>query len=202
MSAEPNDAPRSTGDLVPVVYEELRAIAHAYFRNQPPSFTLRPTEVVHEACLHLLRHGHPAWDSPQHFRAIATHKIWQVIIDHLKSRHAQKRGGAGIPKRSAPANAADKEGRPSAARRVPLATVNVEWGDQTVDLLDLADALEDLAAESRRLRDIVMLHWFGGLPHADVGRALEISASTAEKDFRYALAWLNRRLTQGAPGGD
>jgi len=180
----PAERPSSQADaLVPLVYDELRAIAHTYFRDQPASFTLRPTEIVNEACLHLLRHGRREWDSPQHFRAIATRKIWQVIIDHLKLRNAQKRGGAGIPSRSSTERTAAM-----VPEQVPLDAVSVDWGDRVVDLLDLSDALEDLGRESRRLRDVVMLHWFGGLTHAEVARVLEISPSTAEKEFRYALA--------------
>ncbi len=222
--------PGPTQDLIPLVYEELRAIAHGYFRRQPASFTLRPTEIVNEACIHLLRHGPAEWDSPQHFRAIASRKIWQVIIDHLKHRHAQKRGGAGIPRQHSGAPVADTAtaahadssasdptqsglvttgngaahtanqragARPTPGHRVPLDAVSIEWCDQVVDLLDLADALEALAAESRRLHDVVMLHWFGGLTHAEVAGVLGVSTSTAEKDFRYALAWLNRQLAGG-----
>lgn len=221
MDLPAQSEPRPAEALMPLVYEELRGLARAYFRKQPPSFTLRPTDVVHEACLHLLRHGRQEWDSPEQFRAIATRKIWQVIIDHLKRRHARKRGGPARPPSPVRARAgearegaAPAEPRPSLAdagqrpvpqtrrHRVPLDGVAIEWCDRTVDLLDLADALDALEAESRRLRDVVMLHWFGGLKHAEVGQVLGLSAATVEKDFRYALAWLNRRLTGGAADGD
>ena len=205
----PDDKQRAAMDAVlPLVYDELRQVAHCYFRNQPSSFTMRPTDVVDEACLHLLRHSKADWQSPEHFRAIATKKIWQVIVDHLRSRHAQKRGGVaraapaqdvaatGAPDAAAPARAA-----PARQRRLPLDAVMVEWRDQTVDLLDLADALEDLSYESHRLREIVMLHWFGGLKYPEVARLLNLSESSVEKDFRYALAWLNRRLAGGRGDG-
>ncbi len=78
----------------------------------------------------------------------------------------------------------------------------MEWSDQTVDLLDLADALEALSSEMRRLHEVVVLHWFGGIQYTDVGIYLGISPSTAEKDFRYALAWLNRRLSGAGNDGD
>ena len=79
--------------LLPLVYDELRSVADLYFRRQPPGFTMRPTDIVHEACLHLIQHSRIDWTSTQHFRAIATRKMWQVIVDHLKQRHAKKRGG-------------------------------------------------------------------------------------------------------------
>jgi len=66
-----------------------------------------------------------------------------------------------------------------------------------VSLIDLADALDALEAKSRRLREVVMLHWFAGLSHSEVATVLGVSRSTAEKDFRYALAWLGRQLAGG-----
>jgi len=175
-------------ELVPLVYHELRALAHRYFRNQRADLTLRPTDVVDEACLHLIEHTRGQYQSPEHFRAVATRKIWQVLIDHLRTRRARKRGG---PQRAG--GAAGRE--PAAAwQRVALDTLAVEWHDRSIDLLDLAGALEELGAAYPRPREVVMLHWFGGLTYADVAGQLGVSASTVEKDFRFALAWLNRRL--------
>ena len=203
----PSDEQRADMEaLVPLVYDELRQVAQHYFRNQAPGFTLRPTDMVNEACLHLIQHSRVDWQGAEHFRAIATKKIWQVVVDHLKKRNAQKRGG-GRRQSSSSAGQLDEKpategARPPARawRRVTLDSVAVEWHDRVVDLLDLADALESLGAESRRLSDVVTLHWFGGMKYADVAGFLGVSASTVEKDFRYALAWLNRRL-EGA-GGD
>ena len=193
--------------LMPVVYGELLAVARRYFRRQPPGFTLRPTELVHEACLHLIEHGQFDWTSTQHFRAIAARKIWQVVVDHLKHRQAQKRGGGRPVPHSGTAPAQPDPVGPAsdllpAWKRVPLDAVTVEWHDRDVDLLDLTDALAELGRESRRLSDVVMLHWFGGLTYADVAAHLNVSASTVEKDFRYALAWLNRRLDVPGNHGD
>jgi RNA polymerase sigma factor (sigma-70 family) len=195
-------------ELVPLVYDELRRVAEQYFRKQPPGFTLRPTELVHEACLHLLRHSRVKWRDPEHFRAIATRKIWQVVVDHVRRRNAARRGGAGsrrpaVGAASAGAEATSDHGSHAAKlRKRPLDSVVVEWWDRDVALLDLADALEALGAESRRLHDVVTLHWFGGLTYAEVGNSLGISASTAEKDFRYAIAWLNRKLSGAARNVD
>jgi len=196
---------RAAEQLMPLIYDELRAVAQRYFRRQPAGFTLRPTEIVHEACLHLIQCCDPQWTSTAHFRAIATRKIWQVIVDHLKRRYAQKRGGAALH----PPITSDSETDHTAPttdkgpwRRIPLDRVTVEWRSQQVDLLDLADALDALAAESHRLHDVVMLHWFGGMTHAEVAHQLGVSNSTAEKDFRYALAWLHRRLNEAPRNGD
>ena len=105
--------------------------------------------------------------------------------------------GAASAEGDGPATAAD--GGPRRWQRVPLDSIRIEWHDRQVELIDLADALHDLAARHTRLNEVVMLHWFGGLKYADVARLLGVSASTVEKDFRYALAWLSRRL-EGADG--
>jgi RNA polymerase sigma factor (sigma-70 family) len=203
----PDDKHAATEDLVPLVYQELREVARRYFRNQPPGFTLRPTELVNEACLHLLQHAPGPWNSPEHFRAIATRKIWQVIIDHLKRRHADKRGGGRPPTAahtaSTPPTPKPDSGAPETPpankrwQRVPLESIPIEWHDRQIELLDLAEGLHDLAEQHARLNEVVILHWFGGLKYADVARLLGVSPSTVEKDFRYALAWLNRRLDGG-----
>ena len=192
---------RGMKDLIPEVYDELRQAAAHFFRRQPAGFTLQPTELVNEACIHLMRHSADEWNDAQHFRAIATKKVWQVVVDHIKARESQKRGGAGIQTKSD--KDTDKKADPPEAsgggrwKRIPLDNVTINWQDHTVELLDLAAAIEELGAESTRLREVVTLHWFGGMKYADVAAILGVSASTVEKDFRYALAWLSRRLAGG-----
>lgn len=166
-----------TADLVPIVYDDLRHFAQGYLRRQPQGFTMQPTDLVNEACIQLLERSNVEWKSPEHFRAIAVRKIWQVITDHHRRRNAQKRGGK--------------------ANRIPVDPddLDIRWNNRTIDVLDLDQALEGLAKESKRLHDVVMLHWFGGMKYADIANVLSVSASTVEKDFRYALAWLNRNLS-------
>jgi RNA polymerase sigma factor (sigma-70 family) len=205
---EQSDKRASTEELVPLVYQELREAARRYFLSQRPGFTLRPTELVNEACLHLLVHSPGPWNSAEHFRAIATRKIWQVVVDHLRRRRAAKRGGSRGPSEplNTPDAAADDQSGAahpeSAWQRIPLESIRVEWRERQIELLDLADALEELSRQHARLGEVVMLHWFGGLKYADVAGLLGISASTVEKDFRYALAWLNRRLDGARHDGD
>lgn len=194
-----DDSPNA---LLELVYDELKVVAERYFRRQTPGFTMSPTEIVHETYLHFIQRGHADWTSTGHFRAIAIRKMWQVVIDHLKRRNAQKRNGP-RPMHGPPDPGRGDDGSERKARRferAPLEGVSVEWHDRDVELLDLADALADLGQESRRLRDVVTLHWFGGMTHAEVAQELDVSASTAEKDFRYAIAWLNRRLQGNGDG--
>jgi RNA polymerase sigma factor (sigma-70 family) len=193
----------NSNELLELVYNDLRAVAERYFRRQSPGFTLSPTEIVHEAFLHFADHGHADWTSTGHFRAIAIRKMWQVVVDHLKRRHAQKRNGT-APAQKESGNGPSSNGQAigSARKRISLEDVSVEWHDRDVDFLDLADALADLGQESSRLHDVVTLHWFGRMTHAEVAEELGVSTSTAEKDFRYALAWLNRRLQGSLAGGN
>lgn len=166
--------------LIPAVYQELRLIARSFLRRQDSNFTLQPTELVNEACMQILVRGCGDCGSVPHFRAIATRKIWQVLVDHLRKRTSQKR---------------------DARRTVRSETGSIEvpWLDRTVDLIDLADTLDALAWRRERLREVIMLHCFGGLTYREVGEVLGVSASTAEKDFRFALAWVERSLSEGGP---
>ena len=176
MADAPEKTPINAEQLVPLVYDDLRRFADGYLRRQPRGFTLQATELVNEACIQLMERSKIEWESPEHFRAIAVRKIWQVILDHHRRRGAQKRGGA--------------------VARLPVDPDDIEirWHDRVVDVIDLGAALDDLAKESRRMSDVVMLHWFGGMKYSAVAKVLKVSVSTVEKDFRYALAWLSRRL--------
>jgi len=196
-----------TEELIPLVYDELRKVARGYARRQPAGFTLRPTEMVHEACIQLMQHGRAEWRNTEEFRAIAACKIWQVIVDHVRRRSSKKRGGSG---RTPSADAVDADPATSSApcveaerwQRIPLESIGIEWRDRVVDLVDLADAMEALAESRARLHKIMTLRWFGGLTHAEVARQLELSSSTVEKEYRYALAWLSRRLDEARHHGD
>lgn len=166
--------------LIPAVYQELRLIARSFLRRQDSSFTLQPTELVNEACMQILTRGCGDCSSAPHFRAIATRKIWQVLVDHIRKRTSQKR---------------------DARRTVRSETGSIEvpWLDRTVDLIDLADTLDVLARRRTRLREVIMLHCFGGMTYNEVGEVLGVSASTVEKDFRFALACVEQSLSEGGP---
>lgn len=168
--------------LIPAVYQELRLIARSFLRRQDSSFTLQPTELVNEACMQILTRGCGDCSTAPHFRAVATRKIWQVLVDHLRKRTSQKR---------------------DARRTVRSETGSIEvpWLDRTVDLIDLADTLDALARRRARLRDVIMLHCFGGLTYRETGDVLGVSASTVEKDFHFALAWVERSLSEGGLHG-
>jgi hypothetical protein len=153
MSLTPEQQRALTEDLVSLTYEELRRIAHNYFRNHRPGLTLRPTEVVDEACMQLIERSQENWQDSQHFRAIAARKIWQVIVDEIRKRQAKKRGGA--PQQRPEADNPDAPTVDQRWRRIPLDTITVAWHNREIELIDLADALDELAAKHARLGEVV-----------------------------------------------
>ena len=208
MSPSGEESAAAGHDWLPLMYAELRRIARHYIRRQPPGFTLRPTELVHEACIRLIHEGVGGFQDEAHLRAIAAKQISQAVVDHVRRRSSKKRGGGGIrikrdsPTGEQPDPSLQRPAQPRRWSRVPLESIDVEFEERHVVLLDLADALEDLQRESRRLHDVVVLRWFGGLKNAEVARHLKISTSAVEKDHRHAIAWLSRRLEEANLNGD
>lgn len=160
--------------LFPVVYEELRARAGAYFRGQPANHTLQPTALVHEAYVKLIRAPDGSWTSRAHFYAIASTAMRQILIDHARRRDAAKRA------------------REQAAEARTL--LETPTGNKAVDLLALEDALIKLGELDPRQTRIVELRFFGGLSNAEVADVLDTSESTVERQWRQVRAWLAREL--------
>ncbi len=160
-------------ELTRGMYDDLRRLAYAYFRRAR-GCSLQPTELVNEACVQLLGKTRACWESPAHFKAVAARKLWQVLVDYLRRRNAKKRGGN--------------------RQRISLERSTVSWMDQTVEMMDLAEALDSLSAVSERARDVIILRCFGRLTSKEAADALTVSVSTVEKDYRFGLNWLNRHL--------
>ena len=161
--------------LMPLVYGELRRLAGLHFRREGPGHTLQPTAVVHEAYFRLIDQTRVTWKNRGHFFAIASQAMRRILIDHARSRGAQRRGGRD--------------------QRVTL-DVGVASPEPVadMDLLALDEALvrlRDLDADQAR---IVELRFFGGLSIEETAEALETSPSTVKREFRSARAWLFREL--------
>jgi RNA polymerase sigma factor (TIGR02999 family) len=161
--------------LVPLVYDELRRLAGLHFRRESPGHTLQPTAVVHEAYFRMIDQTRVTWKNRGHFFAVASQAMRRILIDHARSRAAQRRGGGD--------------------ERVTL-DVGIASPEPCVDM-DLVALDEALA----RLRDldagqaqIVELRFFGGLSIEETAEALEMSPSTVKREFRSARAWLFREL--------
>ena len=169
----PPDSPK-TGDVMPLIYDELRRLAQRWFSGGSPEVTLQPTALVNEAWIKLAR-SDGGWNDREHFHATAALAMRQVLLSHAKARGAQKRGGGRRP-------LSLEEGW--ASTEAPLD-----------DLLDLAVELEAMRAFDSRKADVVDMRFFGGMTMKEIASVLDVSVRTCEDDWRTARAWLLSRLT-------
>ncbi len=162
--------------LLPLVYDQLHAVADSFFRRQPRNHTLQPTALVHEAYLRLVDQSDEKWKSRAHFFAVAAKAMRQILINHAERRGAAKRGG-------------DRH----------KLTLNEELTPaprHDIDLLVLDEALSRLSNLSERMGRVVELRFFGGLTVAEVAHVLDVSKRTVEGDWETARAWLSRELSE------
>jgi RNA polymerase sigma factor (TIGR02999 family) len=168
------------GELLALVYEELRQVASRLMLRERTDHTLSPTSVVHEAVIRLL--GDAVFDkaADRNFLfASAARAMREVLIDHARRRDSDRRGG----------------GR----RRLPLDAVVDYFEGQGLDVVAVHEALDRLADLDGRQAQIMTLRYFGGLTVSEVAAALGVSVVTVERDSRVARAWLAGQL--GAPDG-
>jgi len=165
--------------LMPLVYRELRAIAHRYLGRERPDHTLRSTALVHEAYLRLVQQGPVDTENRAHFVAIAARLMRQILVDYARSHRAAKRG-AGFKVELDEALAFPKVG--------------------SIDVIALDDALNGLARIDEQQSRIVELRFFGGLTTEETAEALGISPATVKRDWNVAKAWLTRQMTRGIHG--
>jgi RNA polymerase sigma factor (TIGR02999 family) len=160
--------------LLPLVYDELRALAGFIFQQQHVGHTLQPTALVHEAYLRLVGSNGDLRDRG-HFMSVAAVAMRQILSNHARDRRAGKRGG-GVWK------------------QVTLDQAEISTSDKAIDLVALDDALQRLASLSVRQARIVELRIFGGHSIEEAARFLDIGATTVKSDWQIARAWLKREL--------
>lgn len=160
--------------LLPIVYEDLRALAGGYFRGQRPDHTLQPTALVHEAFLRLARGPSPI-QNRTHFIAVAATAMRQILKDHARGKAAAKRNAAG--------------------GRIGIEQVTTPSGESMIDIIDLDAALTRLGEADARMAQIVDLWFFGGLSSEEIADVLGVSSRTVKRQWRQARAWLNAELT-------
>lgn len=167
---------RAKGEVLALVYDELRLVAARLMRRERAGHSLAPTEVVHEAVIRLLGDGvfEEAADRSYLF-ASAARAMREVLIDHARRRAAGRRGG----------------GR----HRVPLDAVVDYFQTEGLDIFGVHEALDRLAQLNGRQAQVMTLRYFGGLTVAEVAAALGVSSVTVERDWRVARAWLVGQLT-------
>jgi len=160
--------------LTPLVYDELRRIAHRYVQRENYGHTLETTALVNEAYLRLAGQKKIDWQNRSHFFAVTAQVMRHILIDHARRRNYIKHGGD--------------------AQRVSLAEAGLMSAERARDLLALDDALAELADLDPRKSRVVELRYFGGLSLDETAEVLEISVMTVRRDWRAAKAWLYRRM--------
>ncbi len=166
--------------LTPALYNELHRIASHHMRGERPGHTLQPTALVHEAYLKLSSGAGHQFTDEVHFLAVASKVMRQVLVDYARARASLKRS-------------AQPEGGPPAATSLELRTgKNIEL----LDLIELDNAIRELAAEDESLARLVEMRYFGGMTAEETAEALGQSVHIVRHDLRFAQAWLRRRLSQ------
>ena len=161
--------------LVPLVYADLRRLAHRYLRKHRPGDTLQSTALVHEAYLRLARQEKVRFENRVHFFAVAARIMRQILVDHARTKQAAKRD-AGITL------VLDEAVAPAAFRQI--------------DLVRLDDALQELSLLDARQSEIVELRFFGGLSIEETSEVLRISPATVKREWTTARLWLRNQVTQ------
>lgn len=160
--------------LTPLVYEDLRRLAHYYMEGQRPDHTLQTTALANEAYLRLADQTHPNWQDRAHFFAVAARAMRQILVNYANSARAQKRGGG--------------------AQKVELEEGALVSPAQSQEIVELHEALGRLTALDSRKAEVVELKYFGGLNYDEIAEVLKISAITVRRDWEFAKAWLYGEL--------
>lgn len=167
----------ASGELMPLVYDELRRQAARYLRRERPGHTLQTTALIHETYLKLIDQQNVDWQNRAHFYGIAAQAMKRILLDYAKARHREKRGGE--------------------AENFPLDEARFVVSDEKgVDLIALDEALSRLAGLDARQAGIVELKFFAGLSIEDIAETLQISPATVKREWNSAKAWLHSEITK------
>jgi RNA polymerase sigma factor (TIGR02999 family) len=161
--------------LIPLVYRELRRLAHSYMRRESSGHILQTTALVNEAYLQLVDANKIKWNDRNHFFAMAARLMRRILLESARSRHAQKRGGK--------------------IRQVSLSESAVFAPKPDADLIELDDALTALEEIDPRRAKVVELRFFGGMTLGEAAEVLEVSADTVWHDWDLAKTWLYREMS-------
>jgi RNA polymerase sigma factor (TIGR02999 family) len=161
--------------LVPLVYKELRRLAHCNLRKERPNHTLQTTALVHEAYLCLMKQEPMDLENRAHFFAVCTRLMRQILVQYARRRNAAKRGGA---------------------CQLTLDGAVALAKSRSVDLVALDDALNELAKLAPQQSRIVELRFFGGLSIEETSHVLGISPATVKRDWTTARVWLHNEISK------
>lgn len=168
----------AVNDLLPLVYDELRRLAGNYLRQERSDHTLQPTALVNETYLKMVDIDRISWQNKAHFVAVAANQMRRILVDHARRRNAFKRGG-----------------------EFHILTLNDEIdkaADETTELIELDDALTELAKMDALKAQIVEMRYFGGLTMDEVAEVLGVSVITVKRHWKMTKAWLYGRLAKNS----
>ena len=160
--------------LAPLVYEDLRRIAHGYLAKEGREHTLQPTALVNEAYLRLIDQSRVDWRGRTHFLAVGAQMLRRVLIDAARARNADKRGGG--------------------MARVTLHDAESISNGSRADTEAIEKALKSLATVDERAAKVVEMRFFAGMTEPDIAEVLGVTERTVRNDWRAARAWLRREL--------
>ena len=171
---------RALALLTPIVYEELRRLAHRHMKRERAGHSLQTTALVNEAYLRLVGYTRMRWQNRAHFLAVSAQAMRRILVDRAR-RHNARRGAR--------------------AEHVSLDADAVISPDRSDDFVSLDDALNTLAERSPRKAKVVELRFFGGLSVEETAEILQVSSITVMREWKSAKAWLYRELTGGTANG-
>ncbi len=160
--------------LMPLVYDELRRLAHHYMAGERPGHTLQTTALVNEAYLRLIDSSRVRWQNRAHFFAVSAQLMRRILVDFARMRQKLKRGGDAV--------------------QISLGDVAIIVREPGADLVALDEALRTLAVFNERMSKIVELRFFGGLSVDETAEVLQVSSVTVMRDWGLAKVWLHREL--------
>lgn len=166
-------------ELLPLVYDELRAVAGKRFGAERNDHTLQPTALVHEVYLRMIDQDGVRYHDRSHFFALAARMMRRVLVDHARTKRRQKRGGGW--------------------NRVTLSGGALTTPDSAVDAVIVDDLLTELTQLNERQGKIAELRVFAELELAEIAQCLDVSVTTVKDDWRAARAWLKFRLSETDP---
>lgn len=169
--------------LFPLVYDELRRVAHGRLRDEREGHTLNTTALVHEAYLKLVDQTRVRWQSRAHFFAVASQAMRRILINYAVMRRAAKRGGGAVQ---------------VSLDALPIAMPDSRWDE----LLAIDAALERLKSLNERSADVVVYRFFGGLSYDEIAVVLGTSTITVRRAWSMARSWLHRELRERPDDGN
>lgn len=169
--------PHATGELLPLIYDELRLLAAQKLTNEPPGQTLQATALVHEAYIRLVGSETQNWDRRGHFFAAAAEAMRRILVENARRKKSSKRGGG--------------------HQRIDLDDADLAIEAPSGDLIALDEALTKLSKMDPDVANLVKLRYFAGLTIEQVARFQDISRRTAVDHWAYARAWLRREIRRG-----